>query len=685
MYLINKTFIFIILTALIISLPGSLHAQTGQRTGKPDSAKKCAICHYQWTYVFYSEKRAGELVPRPDSPEVATWQMCFSCHDGSVEDSRNTAFNGKGHKTGILPSNSVNISEDFPLDDKGRVQCFTCHTPHALSSTGSELETGVFLRVSNENSNMCKICHNSKTGGLKKGNHPVDIKSKKEPASILTHHGKFGTSLPRQIICETCHVAHGATNDELLVLNVNNPGSGPDLCETCHTKKPGLSKTSTLNKHSHPVGFIPENSVKTPRKWRSGSDVVLGPRGELVCQTCHKPHEAPGRRKLLAAKNYKDSMCIQCHSDKKTIAGSKHDMRNVFPNRKNILGHRLSRTGPCSSCHLVHFGTGKLMWAQNRNVRGKPGMYCIGCHKKTGDAHKIIPEDYSHPMDASVSSMNFSEAIIKIRCSTCHDLHTPQPLLTGKKGNRRKQASFLRFPDKGPGGTCIECHPGYALIKGTDHDLRITAPGFKNIAGQTPSEGGVCSPCHLPHGAMMKKYLWATPPGNPWIGKEDNNTGAGNNVMIKLCTGCHSEKGIAKKHVPRFGLHPQDQFLQGMPQEDIEIFKDDFPVFTDSGETAETGNIVCSTCHNPHKWNYRYYRKGPGKNIEGTLKNSFLRADIPNRFCTKCHGKDGLIKFTYYHKAQSRTNTVKHTGKSVPLNFYGENIAEPFKQHEVNC
>ncbi len=51
---------------------------------KPDSAKKCAICHYQWVYSFYVEHRDGELVQRPDEKEVADEEMCFSCHDGSV-------------------------------------------------------------------------------------------------------------------------------------------------------------------------------------------------------------------------------------------------------------------------------------------------------------------------------------------------------------------------------------------------------------------------------------------------------------------------------------------------------------------------------------------------------------------------------------------------------------------------
>ena len=70
---------------------------------KPDSAKKCAICHYQWVYSFYVEHRDGELVQRPGEKEVADEEMCFSCHDGSVADSRSSAFHGAGHRAGLEP------------------------------------------------------------------------------------------------------------------------------------------------------------------------------------------------------------------------------------------------------------------------------------------------------------------------------------------------------------------------------------------------------------------------------------------------------------------------------------------------------------------------------------------------------------------------------------------------------
>jgi hypothetical protein len=54
-----------------------------------DTAKKCAICHYRWVYTFFVEHRSTPLAPLDDSRDtVGDPEMCLSCHDGSVRDSR---------------------------------------------------------------------------------------------------------------------------------------------------------------------------------------------------------------------------------------------------------------------------------------------------------------------------------------------------------------------------------------------------------------------------------------------------------------------------------------------------------------------------------------------------------------------------------------------------------------------
>ncbi len=659
----SKTTIYPVLCLIFLMFPCAVFAETDLYR-QADTAKKCSICHYRWIYTFYVEHRGTPLAPLDEEKVVGKQEMCLSCHDGSVRDSRDRICNDPGHRIGAIPSSRVSIPEKFPLDENGALQCVTCHTPHALSRQGAATDE-LFLRAPNVNSSFCKQCHVTKLGGQGKGNHPVDILPLKNPDLIIKAGGRLGTDPKNHIICETCHIPHGGVNNKFLVLSVEDPKTRSVLCEVCHSKKPGLAKDQALNRFSHPLDLTPGLTVTMPDKWKNGKKLVRGTGGELVCRTCHIPHGAVDKKYLLAEHNYRDSICVECHSEKRNIADSSHDLRVMKPDEMNIQGHRVSGLGPCSPCHLVHAGSSKLMWAREAAMDEKPGEFCFSCHSKGKSAGKVMPEDFSHPMEITLAEEKSSSSLPlfdekginmkgKIRCSTCHDFHNPFPLYDDNSENGKKHSKFLRLSQKGSSGICVDCHPWHGLVEGTDHDLNITAPDFINISGQTPAQSGVCGPCHVAHNAGFKKFLWSAPAG-PSLPKGWNPAyTTDKDIMARLCTGCHSPGKIAEKHVPKFGLHPREKMVEGKPLLALEIHKDEFPTFTDTGEIADNGNIVCSTCHNPHQWDPDVEAKGPGEIIEGDSGNSFLRADLHSVFCTGCHGIEGLIKFTYFHRSIGR-------------------------------
>ncbi|MCK5254844.1 MAG: hypothetical protein KAQ81_02390, partial [Deltaproteobacteria bacterium] len=116
--------LFYTLLLFIFAYPETSNARVAPGS-KADSAKECAICHYRWVYAFFVEHRDGELVPFPEESPVTLESRCFSCHDGSVMDDREKVFSDRGHKTGIKPSDKVNVPEEFPLDEEGKIQCYT--------------------------------------------------------------------------------------------------------------------------------------------------------------------------------------------------------------------------------------------------------------------------------------------------------------------------------------------------------------------------------------------------------------------------------------------------------------------------------------------------------------------------------------------------------------------------------
>ena len=80
---LNK-FIFASLAFIVtFILPASSFSQViSQR--QADSAKRCAICHYNWVHAFFEEHRDGELAPFPEEIMVKKKELCFSCHDDDM-------------------------------------------------------------------------------------------------------------------------------------------------------------------------------------------------------------------------------------------------------------------------------------------------------------------------------------------------------------------------------------------------------------------------------------------------------------------------------------------------------------------------------------------------------------------------------------------------------------------------
>ncbi|MDX1778744.1 MAG: hypothetical protein R3339_07675, partial [Thermodesulfobacteriota bacterium] len=325
---------------------------------------------------------------------------------------------------------------------------------------------------------------------------------------------------------------------------------------------------------------------------------------------------------------------------------------------KNIEGQRAAEIGPCSPCHLAHKGSGKMMWARKESLDLGPGAFCLSCHVSGESGEEKLPLDFSHPMDITGSNLKFTRSKMKIRCTTCHDLHNPLPRYDDPaKGH--VDSKFLRYSNVEPSGVCIDCHPRYGLVEDTDHDLRLTAPDFKNVYGETPEQGGVCSPCHVAHKAGDPRYLWSASLGPSMIDGWNQSYTGEESMMTMLCTGCHSKGKCAEKHIPLFGLHPREKVkvVEASGSITFETARDEFPIYTDEGYLAANGNIVCATCHNPHQWDPSREAKGPGKPAvldEGDATNSFLRPHLHDKYCTECHGEESIVKFKYFHDQQGR-------------------------------
>ncbi len=618
----------------------------------PNSSKECAICHIRWVQAFERttspEDRMEDVLER----QAGSGDMCLSCHDGSVTDSRFKVWSTRHHTTDSVPSAAVRIpTETFPLDDQGRMTCATCHTAHAVPDS-SDLRTVIFLRRPNVDSSLCLACH-PEHAQISDIQHPLGDVDYRIPQEILDAGGKTSQE-GHTVICQTCHEPHGARNAWMLVLPPSK------LCIACHTdKSPEAAPPAGAPMHhigqAYP-GFEPPAGLVDAR-------ATFGPEGELSCLSCHRLHDASGAKPLLIRKNEDSSLCLDCHKKEKAVLESPHDLRLSSPQTVNASGQTAAESGPCGACHRIHG------WARDVPDTHRPhSSGCMECHQPGGpaardrlyvDAHTVgIPLP-----DNMLTVLPLDEATGSIGCLTCHDPHSPR---TGKTDAEPTGTTAAPDPHQGlhhprivmplsladtdvqtprsflrreGSQLCVLCHDKIPDLLGKPHNPAEFSPSARNMLALHPSVGS-CRVCHTTHSAQGP-HLWARTPA----------TGAGR--VADLCGACHDDKlGVeGSSHDPATAEWAQKLGFvsRGSPERDASRGCIDCHPVHDANEPAGIWGFVaggsassksCETCHRT---------EGPGKAMETAHVGRSLGATIENLpesmmldperriVCTTCH------------------------------------------------
>jgi len=114
-------------------------------SAKDKRSSACATCHIDWL-PDYKLKNVKFLIPQREYVVEksgrqlisSSVRMCFSCHDGYINDSRFQFVNGAHeHPVGVKPSAKIRVLKSdegvvYPLNVDGKLYCGTCHTPHGM-------------------------------------------------------------------------------------------------------------------------------------------------------------------------------------------------------------------------------------------------------------------------------------------------------------------------------------------------------------------------------------------------------------------------------------------------------------------------------------------------------------------------------------------------------------------------
>jgi len=424
--------------------------------------------------------------------------------------------------------------------------------------------------------------------------------------------------------CTLCHIrwldafAAGETtlvelNDTgILVSGTLSNVTTRRMCYSCHDGYVADSRIwmSSENKH--------HSLKKVPKGFHLPEGFRLNMNQEFYCGTCHGFHdiEAEGRvgeAPFVRMPNEYSQMCLACHPDQ----GAMQKVRN-HPTRVELksppppgLLTRYAQFGPdrvviCQSCHAAH-SPGVVLAPVGDS------MLCLFCHvdkQGTGTAQDGGP--WKHPVNMKpdrdlkkiVAGMAGAKlgAGGKLICATCHSTH---------KG----VGPYVLVSSGGP-AFCGGCHTGEAeALSGTKHDLLKTAPGSRNLRGQSPEQSGICGACHFAHG-------WA------------QSVPQGADPVSGACLSCHREGGWAEKEAVGTFSHP----VNVAPEKKLET---GLPLWNLGGEER----VTCPSCHDPHRFWPGAQRPIPPFEVDGDPTNSFLRMES-DALCRECHPEKELLRKT---------------------------------------
>jgi predicted CXXCH cytochrome family protein len=552
-----------------------------------DSKRQCATCHTDWADSF-DRPGAILLMDKPTRPAAAAEETCRGCHDGSVGDSRRGVWLEHGHRLNAAPTAKIRVPEGTPLDD-GKMVCRTCHTAHTVPAV-DDVSKVIFLRSAREGG-PCQQCHVDRAYGAEHASHPLARLPFDLPEELRAAHARTDSTDRTKMACQTCHAAHGAREEHLLVLATD----GSKLCLTCHSKL--QTENWKLDRPAeHPQNAVVKNPAQKAAITAMGTR--LGPGDTLTCLSCHKMHEGKTGKTMLADTLADSALCIRCHEQRKGVLTSKHDLQSTRSTEVNLLKQTAEQSGSCGVCHAVH----QFARAPKPGIADQSGR-CITCHPaepagaKAGLAFGHPPDIDAAKLPPASKDLHLTPAIgatskLAFQCTTCHDPHdTTHP-------------AFLRqTKDK----LCATCHEDRFSVAKTKHDF-TPRPELTNGRGHTAAQDGTCGFCHAVHPSSGQDSLMM------WAGTSQSPRNPDD-----LCVQCHRTDSLAREKPVAAFNHPTGEKVKPTTRPGAAV-----RFFNAKGHSDPAGFVACASCHDPHG---------------GIAKQpAMLRVASPaSNLCAQCH------------------------------------------------
>lgn len=473
------------------------------------------------------------------------------------------------------------------------------------------------------------------------------------------------------------------------------------MCYSCHNGIIMDSRLLIQHGEQHPSVDDREKDKITlkhmqERKDKMPKEFPLTAEQEMLCTSCHTPHNSADHHETLHDENHnawlrvsaKDGdLCERCHESKAKNArereaekrGLNHPLAIKFAQapekdhpdfvreeklQKGLPSSLKQLTGAldsssqliCQSCHQVHGGFSNELLT----VSQEKGELCVQCHDTKNSKDKKDARHLGiHPVNEKLEKpiTRKQEKITQVQCQSCHKVHS------GSIGT-----PLLPNAAKTPDDICADCHKRQTAENKKDaHHKGVHPLNFKiaELKLKEPIKFGkegdkqelkevTCSTCHAVHS------------GSPDTAALVNDV----KKTVDICIDCHqTQQAKGRKDAHRKGVHPVNF--------DIAELKLKEPLKFGQEVLKE---INCMTCHSVHK---------------GSPETAVLHRgpDDPKQGSESFHPSANVIEKTLdicvdCHKRQQAKNKADARHKGVhPVNF---KLDEPLKfgkgeVKEINC
>jgi predicted CXXCH cytochrome family protein len=456
-------------------------------------------------------------------------EICIFCHTPHSAKAIAPLWNRANSGTVYQLYNSSTFDAVPGQPDGSSILCLSCHDGTiALGNISSrpyiEFNNGVTMLPSGRSNLSTDLSDDHPISFVYDNALSVKDKEIKNPSDLI-----YPVRLEKlKLQCVSCHDPHkNMYNNFLLVTNQSS-----DLCLVCHEKSQWIASThQTSNKTWNGNG---------PNPWFHTEFKTVSTNG---CESCHNPHNAGGRERLLKY-NAEEDNCLDCHNG--NVAAANIQQQFVKTYRHNVSGytgiHDPTEIGipsqkhvECVDCHNSHAINGNEAVAPNVKgynigvqgisqngtvVKSASFEYeiCYRCHSQNAVTPSSVtrlvaqnnvllefdPANYSyHPIAAPGKNNNVPSLISPytvssmIYCSDCHGSDGtnapggphgsiyPQILIANYNRASNSPESITSY------ALCYNCH---------DRNSILSNQSFPYHNKHIREENTSCIACHDSHG-----------------------------------------------------------------------------------------------------------------------------------------------------------------------------------------